>query len=304
MLQLNPKETFVIARGISDPSDSSTYYVQAVIRNAKTDALLDTVNLTDRTGGRFSKVWEVPADTSGLGFYITITTRVYTDSGYSVLSDYMQETATYLVQERVNAFLGSGGGGGPDIDYKRIASIFKDALAKAVSSMPKPDPVDLEPVLSLLKGLKQAISDIEMPEPNEVDLSDLTDGVKRILEAVKAIKIPEPKEDHSDIIDFIQEENSSTEKEITDRLDEIESGIAEMAQTFAGYIQETLGRFDSTSKIHKALSESGMMGTFPQVKNTDAEDPEETMAPDEEADPIKRSISKRPWLALPFKEQK
>lgn len=301
MLQLNPKETFVIARGISDPSDSSTYYVQAVIRNAKTDALLDTVNLTDRTGGRFSKIWEVPADTSGLGFYITITTRVYTDSGYSVLSDYMQETATYLIQERVNAFLGSGGGSGPDIDYKRIASIFKDALTKAFSSMPKPSPVDLKPVLSLLKSVKQSVEEIEIPEPKEVNLSALEDGVKRTLEAVEAIKIPEPQSLDS-IIDVIEEGQRTHESEVKEIVDEMRDVLIELGDTMAGYISNAAKRFDAISQIHGLLKNLGSF--MPENESLDKPEDDSDKKDEEKVDPAKSLFEKRPWLAPPSKEIK
>ncbi len=54
-MQLNPHEQFTIVRQIEDHTDSSTYYVRAVVRNAKPDALLATVNLTDQGSRRFSE---------------------------------------------------------------------------------------------------------------------------------------------------------------------------------------------------------------------------------------------------------
>src|SRR3990167_6396837 len=100
MLQLSPGEYFAIVRQLADPNDTGTYYVRAFVRNARTDTLLDTVNLTDRTGQRFSVEWQVPSSTSD-ALYIAVTTRVYTDSAYTTLStDYSQEMEVYLVEDR------------------------------------------------------------------------------------------------------------------------------------------------------------------------------------------------------------
>src|SRR5574337_612585 len=102
-MQLEPREYFTIARGLEDYTDSTTYYVRAVIRNARTDALIDTVNLTDNGNRRFTKAWQVPADPSGLGFYIIVTTTVYTDSGYTTKAEnYLERFEEHLVQNRPN----------------------------------------------------------------------------------------------------------------------------------------------------------------------------------------------------------
>jgi hypothetical protein len=65
-LQLEPQQEFVLARGLEDHTDSTTYYVRAVVRNAKTDALISTVNLTDNGNRRFTKAWMTPADRPAL----------------------------------------------------------------------------------------------------------------------------------------------------------------------------------------------------------------------------------------------
>lgn len=125
-MQLQPQEYFTIVRQIGDPSDSNTYFVRAVIRNARTDVLIDTINLTDRGSRRFSLPWQVPADPSGQGFYISVLTSVYMDSGYTTKSDiYSEEMETYLVDNR---FRNLGGGGGDDVSYSKIRKIFEDVL--------------------------------------------------------------------------------------------------------------------------------------------------------------------------------
>lgn len=204
---LHPREYFTIVRQLDDPNDSGTYFVQAKIYNARTDTLLDTVNLTDRTGQRFSEPWQTPADPSGLGFYISISTRVYVDASYATLSDaYRQEIQTYLIDDR---FRGMLGGGGSDVDYKKVRTIFKEVLADF--NFPT---VDLDPVLEAIKalgvgkilewtksqgekmqsalkrlgGIREAVDAIEIPEMPEIPVTDLSP----VLLAIDNIPEPEP----------------------------------------------------------------------------------------------------------------
>jgi hypothetical protein len=188
MMQLQPKEYFVIARAISDPLDATTYYVRAEIRNAKTDAVIDTLNLTDKTAGRFTTNWQVPEDSSGLGFYITIITRVYTDDAYTILADsYSQEIQTYLVQERANPNLG-GGAGGPDIDYKKITNLFSQAaenIAKSVKPVVSIGKQDLYPLSAGIQRVESAVRELadvisKKPNPKGVNLSPILEAIKKL----------------------------------------------------------------------------------------------------------------------------
>lgn len=143
---LNPGEYFTVVRELADPNDTGVYYVQAKIRNARTGALLATLNLVDQTGQRFTKEYLVPQDASGLGFYISSSTRVYTDAAYTVLSDqYGQESETYLVDNRFRNL--GGGSGGSDVDYKKIRKIFLDVLTTFDFKFPS-----LEPLTAAIKG--------------------------------------------------------------------------------------------------------------------------------------------------------
>lgn len=133
---LNPGENFTVVRQLQDPSDVGTYYVQAIIRNALTDAILATFNLTDKGRQRFSKAWQVAADPVGLGYYVDIETRVYTDADYTVLSDnYGQINTTFLVDNRFRS-LNAGGGSSGDVDYKKIRKIFKEVLGEFEFNFP------------------------------------------------------------------------------------------------------------------------------------------------------------------------
>ena len=211
-MTLQPQASFTIVRQIANHTDASTYYVRAVIRNAYTDAVIDTLNLTDRGSQRFSKNWEVPADTSGQGFYISIVTSVYSDSGYTTKSEnYGDEENTYLVQERV---LGSMRGGGSGLDSFTVRNIIRQELAqlskpepveipkiefpkyemrwdellsavgevrKLIAKLPV-DTIDLKPVLSRFKDVEKAIKNKEITPA--IDVSAIEEDVKDIVQTV------------------------------------------------------------------------------------------------------------------------
>ncbi|MHA1420266.1 MAG: hypothetical protein ACTSPO_15230 [Candidatus Heimdallarchaeaceae archaeon] len=157
--------------------------------------LLDTVNLTDQGNQRFTEKWQVPADPSGEGFYVVITTRVYTDSGYTTESAlYSVNQEEFLVQKRYNPVYGGGGG---EIDYKKVRKIVQDEIKRIPEvkipsvKFPKPEKVDINSVL-------RAIKNIHIPEQEKIDLSP-------VLNAIQDIYIPKPeKVDYSRISGELQ----------------------------------------------------------------------------------------------------
>ena len=175
-MTLEPFEYFTIVRQLADPADSNTYYVRAVVRNARTDAIIDTVNLTDRGSQRFSREWQVPADTSGLGFYIIITSTIYTDSGYSSVSDtYGYEASEYLIQERKPHF----GGHGASIDYDKIRKMVREIVSEEVGGIPKPE----EPKETDFSGILEAIGEVKtaiktLPPPEKIDLAPVLERMQ------------------------------------------------------------------------------------------------------------------------------
>lgn len=161
-LQLQPGNSFTVVRQLNNPYITDTFYVKAVIRNAYTDAIIDTLQLTDKGGQRFKKDWQVPADPSGQGFYISIVTSVYSDSGYTTKSEnYGDEESTYLVADRLlNAMRG---GGDNSLDLYSIRKVIQEELNKGLEKV-KPEPVKIpkqkvyemrwEEVLSSIDDLK------------------------------------------------------------------------------------------------------------------------------------------------------
>ena len=200
--QLAPNESFPIVRVLKDHTDTSTNYVQAVIRDATTDALVDTVNLTDKGDRRFSKVWKVPyADAYNRGRYLVITTTVYTDSGYTTKNgNYAEEAETYLVQERWNPTSFQGGG---SIDENQFKKVIREVLseqkdtaetedAPELGAMPPEKPeVDVEALVGRIKEVvTTAVDSITIPDPEKperVDLSSIESALNSVLLEIAAM---------------------------------------------------------------------------------------------------------------------
>lgn len=228
MINIRPREYFTIVRGLPDHTDAGTYYVRAVIRNAKTDAIIETVNLTDKGNRRFSYPWQAPEDPSGEGFYILITTFVYTDSGYTTKAEnYGEEFSTYLVQDRINPR--DLGPIGPDIDYKKIAKMIKEEVSKI--DIPKPKDIQIPKqddsrIVSLLTECKEAIASIpqsiKIPVSEKVDFSKVLAKLEEMSASVAGIE-------NVDIAPVV-EKLSQIEKKIDDdeRMDELSEKVDDM----------------------------------------------------------------------------
>ena len=250
-MQLSPREYFTVARQIEDPLDTATYYVRAEIRNARTDALIATLDLTDRGSRRFGKEWQVPADPSGRGFYITVVTKVYTDSGYTTVSEqYGEKLNEYLVQDRFNkATDTSWASTGADVDYKRIKKIVDEAVAK-----------------------------IDVPEGQTVDLSPLKrafdEGMREIVKDVRAIKIPEPRIEKETVHTPV--DLSPLEKRISNAVEEIKKSIPEREE------HDMSPMMEAVNTLHDAISNG-----FGELKDAILESQIVSVGPREEEEEVK-----------------
>ncbi len=227
MISLQPREQFAIVRQLGDHTDLTTYYVQAVIRNSVTSDIIATVNLTDKTGGRFMKMWEVPSDVSGLGFYIDITITVYDDAGYtSKASAYGVDNEQYLIFDRI---VKSGGGGSADVDYKKIGKLIADAIKK----IEPPEGVDLSPVLSAVADVMKEVQAIDIPEAEKMDhtpvLSAIAESRTMVMEAIDKKEVTE-KTDLAEVLAKIDEKEPN--------LDNVYQSLATFKQAFDTFVEE------------------------------------------------------------------
>lgn len=193
-MQLEPGEYFGIVRQIPDPNDTGTYYVRAEIRNARTDELIERVALTDRGSGRFQGEWQVISQGIDGGAYISVSTHVYTDSGYTTPSDmYGVEMQTYLVATRA-AHLGGGGSG---ISRKDLREVLREVVPELL-----PEAADLDSVVQRIltgvgarhealtqqiAGVSEKVDGIEVAPEVTIDGKEIdVEPLKAAIEAIAA----------------------------------------------------------------------------------------------------------------------
>lgn len=186
-MEIVPSLPFTIWRKLEDPSDSTTYYVKAEVRDMRSNDLLLTVRLTDQGNQIFSKEIDAPGDSSGQGRWIAISTKVYTDSGYTTLSPiHREESREYKVIRRLTSL---GGGGSAGVDYDKIFKLFGQSIEK----LPKPEKISLATLEDLIREVGNKVDGIEMPT---TDLSPLLEAIREVKNdlqnSIKSIPKPEP----------------------------------------------------------------------------------------------------------------
>ena len=217
-LILQHQASFTPVRQIPNHTDPTEYYVRAVIRYAYTDELITNLDLDLKGSQRYSKNWEVPADPSGQGYYISIITSVYTDSAHTTKSEnYGDEANEYLVQERVLGSLKSGGG----LDMRTTRRIIEESLEKIKFpeqekiSIPKQKEYD-DKFNELTRGLSDIKTLIASIPTENVNLSPLMTRLNELSQEVKTKPVTKETDlkPMSEIISKIRKELFDVEKKI------------------------------------------------------------------------------------------
>ncbi|UPJ35852.1 hypothetical protein IVB45_02230 [Bradyrhizobium sp. 4] len=219
---LQPGNSFTVVRQIANHLDTDTNYVRAVIRNAYTDAIIATLDLTDKGSQRFKKDWQVPADPSGQGFYISVVTSVYTNSIYTTKNaNYGDEENTYLVQERVMRTLGGGGG---SLDAFTVRRIIKEEIG----NIPAPEPIKFpkqkmpedrtDEIITAIKGNKTEVPD--------VDLSPVLSKIDEVRSAIDTKDVT-PETDLTPLQQLMEQEMKRLAQVFLTREDEITAKVVE-----------------------------------------------------------------------------
>lgn len=131
---LRPGEQFPIVWQASDPTDNNNYFPQYKIQNARTLATIQTLTLTNQGNQLYSTNFLVPQDSSGMGFYLTGTLRVFTDVNQTMLSqNYQIENRVYLVQSRPRV---NYAGDGKDYDYLGQVEQIRKLLVAELKKLP------------------------------------------------------------------------------------------------------------------------------------------------------------------------
>jgi hypothetical protein len=247
-LILQPQKAFTVVRQIENHLDSGTYYVQAKIRDAYTDELLETLTLNLTSAQRYKGNWQVCADTSGEGRYVSIVTSVYTDSDFTTKSEnYGDEETTYLVQNRVPFGRGAGGGSLGIADVRRV-------IREELEKQPKSESIDYERIpkpkdfTDRTDEILTAIRENKPEKPEKVNLAPVLEAINQAKQAVEAKEVT-PATDLSPLLQKLDEKNE------TDGLD-----FSEVKETLAGIEQSIVGKVEET--IKSAINDTEFVSTF------------------------------------------
>lgn len=254
-LTLQPNNSFTVVRQIPNHLDTATYYVQAVIRNAYTDVILATLELDNKGSQRFKKDWSVVSDPSGQGFYISIVTSVYTDSGYTTKSEnYGDDENTYLVQDRITVGRVGGQSGGIDtFDLRRVVKEEMANLLDAIRDDEKKEEEDApetedddktEQIVALLNDIKERVSEDDKEEKDYS--SDLSKIASKIDLAIQTIQDKDVTKETD--LDPVLEQIGAFKDEITKMLSSFDKDSLEMIKATAEQLQQLV-----TSAINKSL---------------------------------------------------
>lgn len=265
MITLQPQKAFTVVRQIANHLDSGTYYVQAKIRDAYTDELLATVDMPLASAQRYRGAWQVCADPSGEGRYVSIVTSVYTDAGFTTKSEnYGDEETTYLVQDRV--LVGRGGGGLGMSDVRRI-------MREELEKLPKPEAFDYSRIpepKDMQDRTDEILAAIKENKPEKAEMPDLEpirQDIAAVKEAIEQKPVTEPT-DLTPILTALQDKNE------TDGLD-----FSEVKESLAGIEGSIVSKVEET--IKQAIAETQFVSTF-----TTAAQPRKDKEPKADEPPI------------------
>lgn len=159
---LIPATTHIVTWVKQNVLDTATYYVKAVIRDKRTDAILETLTLTDLgSSARFSATWNVPQDPSGQGREISVVKTVYEDAAYTQVSAaYGSWEDDYLIYDlKQPGGTGGGAGGAGRVDYAAIRTIVEKSVEAAIKNLPPPKDIDLSEITGELDDVKETLRD-------------------------------------------------------------------------------------------------------------------------------------------------
>lgn len=266
-----PQSTLRLVRQLTDPYDTGTNYVQAVIRNSTTGDIVATVNLTDEDNQRFTGAYTTPPDISGMGYYLDVTTTVYSDDAYTTKNtNYAIEAHTYFIHEQ-KVHLGGGGG---DVNYDKIRKIVKEIL----DGQDKPEMPTIKDLTPEIKAMEQrikdsvasAVSSIRFPEQVRPDLDGVVARISSTVEnATNAVLMAvEQKEvtPETDLTPITQAIEALPNEEILTAMQEL--------QTLTQTLQELVNTQQDVDAMRMAAEEF-MDKVKPRTLTTPKEKPKE-----------------------------
>jgi len=258
--QISPGESFDIFYFLRNHTDSTTYYVKAVVYDVRTGEVLLTQALTQSSTNTrlFISTVQSPPDPVGLGRNIVAVATVYIDGSFTTKSDAYEEQEQYfLIRSPQNLY---GGGGG--LDYRDVREIVREELVKAIATIkyPEPQSVPYEALFGTIGALQREVNRI----PKEaVDITDVLSAIKSVRSTIAAIPGPEEIDLSSidaklsdivsrfdEVITVIEAEASADRAETDGAISKLGSGLyTRLEKNLIPQVEATLDKYVKTQSV-------------------------------------------------------
>jgi hypothetical protein len=197
----------------------------------------------------------VAVDASKGDYYLELAITEIAYPGLLLLHYKSANTAHFAQEAQVMAFdpytqFGTlGGGGGADVDYKRI----KKLIDEAVGSIPKPiekEP-DLTPISEGLQAVITEIRDLDIPKPEKPNLDPILKQLALLDKDIRNIDFP--KCDHKEVLKKMDQQDDLHAALIEDmmetaekRADDMKDSQAESAEKISTTLDAMKERIDAS----------------------------------------------------------
>lgn len=255
-MNLVPQSTYTIVRQIDNVNDTATYYIRAVVRNLTSGATIATINLASKGNQRYAAPWQVPADTSGQGTYVSVTTYVYDDSAYSVPdANYATEDKEYLIiQPPLSTY---GNGGTTVVDYELIKKMILGIKFPDIPTYDK----DFKSLKEYNDGrfsevkshIEKQVKGISIPKYDDSELRSSVASLKQELAATRAsheASVRSMSLSHSQAINDLKSHHAEIVKMMGEKL----SKIADRPYAAERDRDELTKNYDGLKKDYQSLS--------------------------------------------------
>lgn len=264
---LIPGTTHQITWQKQNLQDTATYYVRAVIRDTKTNTVLDTIDLTDLgSSARFSGNWNVPQDEKGFGRQISIVKTIYENSSYTQVSGmYGAWEDRYTIFNLASRSPGSTGGSygaTQQIDYQLIKEIVEKVVETKIKELPEPEkPKEFDPTSIIVEvgGIKESFKDLVariFTLGEKIKTKDYSKEFGRIEESVESIV-----GDIADIQSSLKEHKRA-----------ILEGVDDMSETTIGALNTAFEKLEKVQKTFEKDFDSRVTDGINNLKNEISKD--------------------------------
>lgn len=264
-MNISPNQPIPVSYSVL-PYDSTTYFVQSVLRDTATNKVIQTLSLIQTPGVtyRYTGSFNPVSDISGLGRYVDIVTIAYTDSGHTTPSqNYGPQQNNYVVLQALLPNVGVGGAGyGADIDYKKLAELV---VKRINAKKPKEkEPVKQERIeyARIERTMSESANHIlEVMEahmkPVEAALSDIREDVRGSSSNAAEAILGRMTSLEDRVMQYLEENNPDLETLRSDLIGTVENIIMEMSKMNQSSVEEMKEAVSGVSDdVQKKLDDS------------------------------------------------